>query len=76
ISLNEVQLQQILVLWDYLGTCRLREKYGRYRPWCSPLSKKLEGWQILWWHYAQESVLSDIRKKLKKTSWRYLGQRL
>ncbi|XP_059429987.1 uncharacterized protein LOC132163636 isoform X3 [Corylus avellana] len=76
ISLNEVQLKQILVLWDYLGTCRLREKYGRYRPWCSPLSIKLQGWQILWWHYAQESVLSDIRKKLKKTSWRYFGQRL
>ncbi|KAE8077724.1 hypothetical protein FH972_016258 [Carpinus fangiana] len=76
ISLNEVQLQQILVLWDYLGTCRLREKYGRYRPWCSPLSLKLQGWQILWWHYAQESVLSDIHKKLKKTSWRYFGQRL
>ncbi|KAF3943895.1 hypothetical protein CMV_029587, partial [Castanea mollissima] len=76
ISLNEVQLQQILVLWDYLGTCHLRERYGRYRPWCSPLSRKLHGWQILWWHYAQESVLSDVRNKLKKTSWRYLGQRL
>jgi hypothetical protein len=76
ISLNEVQLLQILVLWDYLGTCHLREKYGRYRPWCSPLSRKLKGWQILWWRYAQESVLSDVRRKLKKTSWRYFGQRL
>ncbi|PON37046.1 Vacuolar protein sorting-associated protein [Parasponia andersonii] len=76
ISLNEVQLQQILILWDSLGTSQLRRKYGRYRPWCSPLSKKLKGWQKLWWHYAQESVLSDVRKRLKRTSWRYLGQRL
>ncbi|KAL5574177.1 hypothetical protein UlMin_023774 [Ulmus minor] len=75
-TLDEVQLQQILNLWDYLCTSQLREKYGRYRPWCSPLSKKLKGWKILWWHYAQESVLADVRKKLKKTSWRYLGQRL
>ncbi|EXB26144.1 Putative vacuolar protein sorting-associated protein 13C [Morus notabilis] len=76
ISLDEVQLQQILILWDYLSTYQLREKYGRYRPWCSPLSKKQNGWQILWWRYAQESVLSDVRKKLKRTSWRNLGQRL
>ncbi|KAF3432303.1 hypothetical protein FNV43_RR27043 [Rhamnella rubrinervis] len=75
-SLDEVQLQQVLVLWDYLCTSQLREKYGRYRPWSSPLSKKMKGWKLLWWHYAQESVLSDVRKKLKKTSWRYLGQRL
>lgn len=75
-SLDEVQLQQILVLWDHLCTCRLREKYGRYRPWSFPISRKTKGWQTAWWHYAQESVLSDVRKKLKKTSWRYLGQRL
>ncbi|GAB2222927.1 hypothetical protein Drorol1_Dr00017059 [Drosera rotundifolia] len=30
----------------------------------------------MWWRYALESVLVDARKKLKKTSWRYLGQRL
>ncbi|XP_048318354.2 uncharacterized protein LOC107405745 isoform X2 [Ziziphus jujuba] len=76
ISLDEVQLQQLMILWDYLCTSKLREKYGRYRPWSSPLSKKLKGWKLLWWQYAQESVLSDVRKRLKKTSWRYLGQRL
>ncbi|KAG4203337.1 hypothetical protein ERO13_A05G394600v2 [Gossypium hirsutum] len=76
VSLNEIQLQQILVLSDYLSTSQLREKYGRYRPWSSPLSRKEDGWQRLWWHYAQESILSDVREKLKKTSWRYLGQRL
>ncbi|GAV67143.1 LOW QUALITY PROTEIN: DUF1162 domain-containing protein/Chorein_N domain-containing protein [Cephalotus follicularis] len=75
-SLNEVQLQEILILSDYLCTNRLREKYGRYRPCGSPLFRKLNGWQKLWWRYAQESILSDVRKKLKKTSWRYLGQRL
>ncbi|XVE86346.1 hypothetical protein DITRI_Ditri18aG0027900 [Diplodiscus trichospermus] len=76
VSLNEIQLQQILILSDYLCTSQLREKYGRYRPWSCPLSRKEDGWQRLWWHYAQESVLSDVREKLKKTSWRYLGQRL
>ncbi|KAJ4962382.1 hypothetical protein NE237_022321 [Protea cynaroides] len=76
ILLNEVQLQQILVLWDYLGTCQLREKYGRYRPWSSISSRKCKGWERMWWHYAQECVLSEIRKKLRKTSWRYLGWRI
>ncbi|XP_034206662.1 uncharacterized protein LOC117620640 isoform X2 [Prunus dulcis] len=75
-SLNEVQLQQILILWDYLCTSELRNKYWRYRPWCSLLSKKMKGWQILWWRYAQESILSDVRKRLRKSSWRYFGQRL
>ncbi|KAK9079002.1 hypothetical protein SSX86_000671 [Deinandra increscens subsp. villosa] len=76
LSLNEDQLQQILYLYDYLCTCRLREKYGRFRPWESPLSERPMGWQIKWWHYAQQSVLSDVRKRLKKTSWKYLGERV
>ncbi|KAJ4705606.1 Vacuolar protein sorting-associated protein like [Melia azedarach] len=76
LSVDEVQLQQIFILLDYLDTSQLREKYGRYRPRYSPLSKKPDGWQKLWWQYAQQSVLSDVRKKLKKTSWKYLGQRL
>nr|XP_017251628.1 PREDICTED: putative vacuolar protein sorting-associated protein 13A isoform X2 [Daucus carota subsp. sativus] len=76
ISLDEVQLQEILNLYDYLSTCRLRERYGQYRPWASPLSKKVKGWQKLWWQYAQQSVLSDVCKRLRKTSWKYLGERL
>ncbi|KAI3688356.1 hypothetical protein L1987_82068 [Smallanthus sonchifolius] len=76
LSLNEDQLQQILYLYDYLCTCRLREKYGRFRPWGSPLSERPMRWQIKWWHYAQQSVLSDVRKRLKKTSWKYLGERV
>lgn len=75
ISLDEVQLQHMCLVWDYICTCRLREKYGRFRPWHCLLPRKCEGWQIFWWHYAQESVLSDVRRKLKKTSWRYLGDR-
>ncbi|XP_057532669.1 uncharacterized protein LOC130810577 isoform X2 [Amaranthus tricolor] len=75
-SINPAQLWHILKFADNISTCQLREKYGRYRPWNSPLAKKLKGWQYVWWHYAQESVLSDVHKKLKKTSWRYLGQRL
>ncbi|CAJ2666738.1 unnamed protein product [Trifolium pratense] len=76
ISLDEVQLQQMFLVWDYVCTCRLRERYGRFRPWHCPLPQKYEGWQITWWHYAQEAVLSDVRKKLKKTSWKYFGDRL
>ncbi|CAI0559649.1 unnamed protein product [Linum tenue] len=76
LSLNEVQLQQILMLMDYLSTSHLREKYGRYRPRGYSLSRKQEGWQKSWWDYAQQSILSDVRKKLRKTSWRYLGERL
>ncbi|KAL7090722.1 hypothetical protein ACP275_12G059000 [Erythranthe tilingii] len=74
--MDEVQLQQILSLCDYMSLSRLREKYGRYRPWWSPIGKRLKGWQKLWWHYAQKSVLSDVRKSLRKTSWKYLGERL
>ncbi|KAI7990467.1 putative vacuolar protein sorting-associated protein 13C [Camellia lanceoleosa] len=76
LSLDEVQFQQVLTLWDYLCICQLREKYGRYRPWSNPLSSKHRGWQKAWWHYAQQSVLSDVRKKLKRTSWKYLGERI
>ncbi|KAK8472891.1 hypothetical protein PHAVU_002G234304 [Phaseolus vulgaris] len=76
ISLDEVQLQHMCLVWDYICTCRLREKYGRFRPWHCLLPRKCEGWQIFWWHYAQQSVLSDVRRKLKKTSWRYFGDRL
>ncbi|KAM7261915.1 hypothetical protein ACFE04_020992 [Oxalis oulophora] len=84
ISLTEVQLQQILTLSDYLYFLKLSSSfgviveawYGRYRPWGCPLSKKPSGWQKMWWQYAQSCVLSDVRKKLKKASWRYLGQRL
>lgn len=45
-------------------------RYGRYRPWGIPISKRPLGWQIQWWHYAQNSVLSDVRKRMKKTSWK------
>ncbi|EYU28240.1 hypothetical protein MIMGU_mgv1a026266mg, partial [Erythranthe guttata] len=58
--MDEVQLQQILSLCDYMSLSRLREKYGRYRPWWSPIGKRMKGWQKLWWHYAQKSVLSDV----------------
>lgn len=75
-SLNEVQLQRILVISDYLSTCTIRERYGRYRPWHNPLSRKLDGWQRMWWHYAQESILSDVRRKLRKSSWSSLGHRI
>ncbi|XP_012848280.1 PREDICTED: putative vacuolar protein sorting-associated protein 13B [Erythranthe guttata] len=74
--MDEVQLQQILSLCDYMSLSRLREKYGRYRPWWSPIGKRMKGWQKLWWHYAQKSVLSDVRRSLRKTSWKYLGERL
>ncbi|XP_051121162.1 uncharacterized protein LOC127244726 [Andrographis paniculata] len=75
-SMDEVQLQNILSLSDYMEICRLREKYGRYRPWWSPIGKRLKGWQKAWWHYAQESVLSDVQRRLRKKSWKYFGQRL
>ncbi|KAF8099934.1 hypothetical protein N665_0235s0032 [Sinapis alba] len=75
-TLNEFQLQQILILLDYLQTSQLRERYGRYRPCSSSLSMKPPGWQRLWWHYAQKSIMSEVRKKLWKTSWRFLGQRM
>ncbi|GFQ03174.1 putative vacuolar protein sorting-associated protein 13b [Phtheirospermum japonicum] len=75
-SMNEVQLQQILSLCDYMSLSRLREKYGRYRPSWGPLGKRLKGWQKAWWNYAQESVLSDVRRRLRKTSWKYFGERL
>ncbi|ONK64446.1 uncharacterized protein A4U43_C07F26050 [Asparagus officinalis] len=76
VSLNENQLQQILSFWDYLSICALREKYGRYRPPQDSLSQKLNGWQRMWWRYALESVLADVRKKLKKTSWSNFGRRI
>ncbi|KAL6659540.1 hypothetical protein ACP70R_003580 [Stipagrostis hirtigluma subsp. patula] len=76
LSVDEIQLQHILNLCDYFTICSLRTKYGRYRPSQSSLSKRRKGWQRMWWQYAQRSVLADVRKRLRKTSWSYLGQRL
>ncbi|KAJ1266962.1 hypothetical protein BS78_07G020000 [Paspalum vaginatum] len=76
LSADEIQLQQILNLCDYFTICGLRTKYGRYRPSQSSLSKRHKGWQRMWWQYAQNSVLADVHRRLKKTSWRYLEQRL
>uniref|UniRef100_A0A0E0AQ59 Uncharacterized protein n=1 Tax=Oryza glumipatula TaxID=40148 RepID=A0A0E0AQ59_9ORYZ len=76
LSIDEIQIQQILNLCDYFSICALRTKYGRYRPSQSSLSKRHKGWQRMWWHYAQRSVLADVRRELRKTSWNYLGQRL
>ncbi|CAE6119186.1 unnamed protein product [Arabidopsis arenosa] len=73
-TLNEFQLQQILILLDYLQTSQLR--MGGYRPCSTSILRKPPGWQKLWWHYAQKSILSDVRKKLWKTSWRFLEQRM
>ncbi|XP_042063835.1 uncharacterized protein LOC121807630 isoform X1 [Salvia splendens] len=75
-SMDENQLQQILSLLDYVSICQLRENYGCYRPWRSPLEQKLKGWQKAWWHYAQESVLSDVRRRLRRTSWKCFTERL
>ncbi|XP_074272572.1 intermembrane lipid transfer protein VPS13-like isoform X1 [Silene latifolia] len=75
-TINPDQLEHVLKFSDYITTCQLREKYGRYRPCGGPLSRKANGWQKLWWRYAQESILYDVRKTLKKTSWKYFGQRL
>ncbi|KAG9455236.1 hypothetical protein H6P81_008140 [Aristolochia fimbriata] len=72
--LNETQLRHILIFIDYLGMSAIREKYARYRPWKHP--RKVSGWERVWWHYAQESVLLDVRKKLWKTSWSKFGQRI
>ncbi|XP_068635600.1 intermembrane lipid transfer protein VPS13 isoform X2 [Aristolochia californica] len=74
--LNETQLRHVLVFMDSLGMSAIREKYARYRPWKHPLSSKVRGWERIWWHYAQESVLSDVRRKLWKTSWSKFGQRI
>ncbi|WVZ95400.1 hypothetical protein U9M48_041168 [Paspalum notatum var. saurae] len=76
LSADEIQLQQILNLCDYFTICALRTKYGRYRPSQSSLSKRHKGWQRMWWQYAQNSVLADVHRRLKKTSWRYMEQRL
>ncbi|MCL7024846.1 hypothetical protein MKW94_022445 [Papaver nudicaule] len=76
LQMNDVQLKQIFIVWDYLCTSEVQERYWRYRPSFDSLSRKPKGWQRMWWHYAQESILSDVRRKLKKTSWRHLGWRM
>ncbi|KAL2321117.1 hypothetical protein Fmac_030086 [Flemingia macrophylla] len=66
LSLDEVQLQHMFLVWDYICTCRLREKLR--------ILQLLDNAKLV--SDSVESVLSDVRKKLKKTSWRYLGERL
>ncbi|KAI0504558.1 hypothetical protein KFK09_015510 [Dendrobium nobile] len=76
VTLSEMQLHQILSLFDYFSICILRERYGRFRPSHISLSRKLPGWQRMWWQYAQNAVLIDVRHKLWKTSWSSLGKRI
>ncbi|EMS47217.1 Putative vacuolar protein sorting-associated protein 13A [Triticum urartu] len=76
LSIDEIQLQQVLNLCDHFTICALRTKYGRYRPPESFLSKRQKGWQIMWWQYAKDSIMADVERRLKKTSWRFLGKRL
>ncbi|KAL8141634.1 hypothetical protein V2J09_014666 [Rumex salicifolius] len=75
-SVDTSQLHHILAISDTICICQLREKYGRYRPFGRMSSRKGKGWVKAWWHYAQEAVLSDVRKRLKKFSWRYFAERL
>ncbi|KAG0496669.1 hypothetical protein HPP92_001360 [Vanilla planifolia] len=76
ISLTEIQLHQILSVLDYFSVCSLRERYGRFRPIQISLSKRHNGWQRFWWQYAQNAILADVRRKLWKSSWSYLGKRI
>ncbi|XP_074563233.1 LOW QUALITY PROTEIN: uncharacterized protein LOC141819877 [Curcuma longa] len=75
LAVDEIQVQQIMSLWDYFSICTLRKKYGRYRPPQSLLSMKLQGWQKNLWHYAQNSILADLRQK-SRTSSRNLAKRI
>lgn len=72
-----ISLSALLNLGNYYPISSFKFcRYGRYRPWWSPVGKRLKGWQKAWWHYAQESILSDVRRRLRKTSWKYFGERL
>eukprot|EP01018_Ginkgo_biloba_P017830 Gb_28330 [translate_table: standard] len=77
LALNDIQIHQMLILWDSITIYRLREKYGRFRPRNQPMLDRYGvGWQILWWQYAIAAVLSDVRKKMHRTSWSTFGLRM
>ncbi|KAI4303707.1 hypothetical protein MLD38_039306 [Melastoma candidum] len=76
INVNELQLEQLFLLSDDLFFSQLREKYGSHRPSLKSLSGNARNMAKIMWNYAQESVLSDVRRKLRKKSWRYFGQQL
>lgn len=77
LTMDGIQIYQMLMLWDYVSVCRLREKYGRFRPWTQYiLARTGVGWQRMWWRYAINAVLADVRRKLCRTSWIYFGSRL
>lgn len=77
LTMDDIQIYQMLMLWDYVSICRLREKYGRFRPWTrSLLDRTGVGWQRMWWQYAINAVLADVRRKLRHTSWVYFGSRM
>ncbi|KAG0496686.1 hypothetical protein HPP92_001377 [Vanilla planifolia] len=42
------------------------QKYGRFRPIQISLSKRHNGWQRLWWQYAQNAILADVRGIVEK----------
>lgn len=61
--------------WYHFLIFDLFNRYGRYRPPQSLLSMKLQGWQKNLWHYAQNSILADLRQK-SRTSSRNLAKRM
>lgn len=77
-TLEDRQLHEMLLLWDALAICKMREKYGRFRPAVGQhgFNRKEDGWKKVWWHYAVKAVLVDVCKNLRRTSWSYLGWRM
>ncbi|KAH9330467.1 hypothetical protein KI387_002575, partial [Taxus chinensis] len=76
LTFDDMQIYQMLMLWDGVSICRLREKFGRFRPWSLPfLHRTGTGWQRHWWQYAINAVLFDLHKKLRCISWSYFGLR-
>ncbi|EFJ34124.1 hypothetical protein SELMODRAFT_439148 [Selaginella moellendorffii] len=78
LNLSDRQLYEMFLLIDSFEISRIRERYGRFRPHVGLSTEERSSchWQHLWWKYAINAVLADVRKRLRRSSWRYLAWRL
>ncbi|KAJ7542559.1 hypothetical protein O6H91_09G000500 [Diphasiastrum complanatum] len=71
IRLDDHQFREMVSLTDSFKVCKLREKYGRYRP--HNADRRLGGWQQEWWQFAIKAVLADVRERLHRSSWTFFN---
>lgn len=76
LSIDEDQLQDLVLLTDNLARFSHQQKYLRFRP-AEERSVRSAGrsWAPAWWTYAIRCVSHDVKQRRACYSWSYLADR-